>query len=110
MPKALRIALITLLVPVGLALVVGIVFTADRLTRGGEVLGRVAIADVELGGLSEADALAALAGLEERLATTPVPVTVDGRAFSLDPAEVGFVRIGHEAGLGNMSFRVTEAT
>ena len=90
MPKALRIALITLLVPVGLALMVGIVFTADRLTRGGEVLGRVTIADVELGGLSEADALAALAGLEERLATTPVPVTADGRAFSLDPTEVGF--------------------
>jgi vancomycin resistance protein YoaR len=90
MPKALRIALIALLIPVGLALMVGIVFAADRLTRGGEVLGRVTVAGVELGGLSEADALAALTDLEDRLAGSPVPVTVDGHPFSLNPEEVGF--------------------
>jgi vancomycin resistance protein YoaR len=90
MSKTLRITLIVLLVPVGLALMAGIVFASDRLTRGGEVLGRVAVADVALGGLSEDDALAALRGLENRLATTPVPVTVAGHRFLLDPAAVGF--------------------
>jgi vancomycin resistance protein YoaR len=90
MAKPLRIALIILLVPVGLALMVAIVFAADRLTRGGEVLGRVVVADVDLGGLSEEDTLAALAALEDRLASLPVSVNVEGHRFSLDPDEVGF--------------------
>jgi hypothetical protein len=90
MSRTLRIALICLLVPVGLALMVGIVFASDRLTRGGEILGRVAVADVELGGLSEGDALAALRNLEERLAATPIPVIVADHRFSLYPSEVGF--------------------
>ena len=90
MSKTLRIALIFLLVPVGLALMVGIVFASDRLTRGGEILGRVTAADVELGGLSEGDALAALRNLEDRLAASPIPVTVAGHYFSLYPADVGF--------------------
>jgi len=90
MSKTLRIALICLLVPVGLALMVGVVFASDRLTRGGEILGRVTAADVELGGLSEGDALAALRNLEDRLAASPVPVTVAGHHFSLYPADVGF--------------------
>jgi vancomycin resistance protein YoaR len=90
MPKTLRIILIVLLVPVGLALMAGIVFASDRLTRGGEILGRVTVAGVQLGGLGEDDARAALQGLEQRLAEAPVPVLVDGRRFSLDPAAVGF--------------------
>jgi len=90
MSRTLRIALICLLVPVGLALMVGIVFASDRLTRGGEILGRVAVADVELGGLGEGDALAALRNLEERLAVTTIPVIVADHRFSLYPSEVGF--------------------
>ena len=90
MSKTLRIALICLLVPVGLALMVGIVFASDRLARGGEILGRVTAADVDLGGLSEGDALAALRNLEDRLAASPIPVTVAGHNFSLYPADVGF--------------------
>ncbi|HSQ37194.1 MAG TPA: VanW family protein [Acidimicrobiia bacterium] len=90
MSKTLRITLICLLVPVGLALMVGIVFASDRLTRGGEILGRVTVADVELGGLSEGDALAVLADLEGRLAASPVPVTVAGHHFSLYPADMSF--------------------
>ena len=91
MSRTLRIALICLLVPVGLALRVGIVFAADRLTRGGEVHGRVTVADVELGGLSEGDALAALGNLEDRLSLRPIPVTVAGHHFSLRPVEVGYL-------------------
>jgi len=90
MPRTLRIALISLLVPVGLALMVGIVFASDRLARGGEILGRVVVAHVELGGLSEGDALAALRNLEDRLEVTSVPVAVGGHRFSLYPEAVGF--------------------
>ena len=89
MSRTLRIALICLLVPVGLALMVGIVFASDRLTRGGEILGRVTVADVELGGLGEGDALATVRNLEERLAATPIPVIVADHRFSLYPSEVG---------------------
>ncbi len=60
MSKPLRIALIAALVPVGLALLVGLAFLGDRAGNGGQVLGRVMVADVDLGDLSEADALAAL--------------------------------------------------
>ncbi|MFH1331073.1 MAG: VanW family protein [Actinomycetota bacterium] len=90
MPRPLRIALIAALVPVGLALLVGLAFTGDRLGNGGQVLGRVAVADIELGDLDAGDTLAALRRLEGRLVAARVPVTVAGRAFSLDPAAVSF--------------------
>jgi len=90
MSKPLRIALIAVLVPVGLALLIGAAFLGDRLSNGGQVLGHVTVADVELGDLSEADAIGALRRLEDRLRTTPVPVTVAGRTFALDPAAVSF--------------------
>jgi vancomycin resistance protein YoaR len=88
MSKPLRIALIAALVPVGLALLVGLAFLGDRAGNGGQVLGRVMVADVDLGDLSEADAIAALRGLEERLRAEAVPVTVAGRTFALDPVAV----------------------
>jgi vancomycin resistance protein YoaR len=90
MPKPLRITLTVLLVPVGVALLVGAGFLGDRLSNGGQVLGRVAVADVELGDLSYGDALAALRRFEDRLRNTPVPVTVAGRTFALDPRDVSF--------------------
>jgi len=90
MSKPLRIVLIAVLVPFGLALLVGLGFSGDRLGNGGQVLGRVAVADIELGDLDAGDTLAAVRRLEERLVTAPVPVTVAGRAFSLDPAAVSF--------------------
>ena len=45
---------------------------------------------VDLGDLSQDDATAALRSLEEYLQATPVPVTVAGHDFSLDPAAVSF--------------------
>jgi len=90
MPKSLRIALIVLLVPVGLALLVGLAFAGDRLGNGGQVLGTVTVAGIDLGDLSEADALAAVRQLEDRLQATPIPVAVAGRDFALDPAAVSF--------------------
>jgi hypothetical protein len=90
MSKTLRITLIVVLVPVALALLVGVVFASERLTNGGQVLGRVTVADVQLGGLSEGDALAAVRNLEWRMAAAPVPVSVAGHHFSLDPKAVSF--------------------
>ncbi|MBM3694629.1 MAG: hypothetical protein FJW79_01635 [Actinobacteria bacterium] len=90
MSKPLRITLIAASVPVALALLVGLGFAGDRLSNGGQVLGRVTVADVDLGDLSRGDALAAVRRLEDRLAATPVPVTVAGRSFALDPRAVSF--------------------
>jgi vancomycin resistance protein YoaR len=90
MTNVRRIAVITLLVPLALALMVGIVFGVDRVTNGGEVLGRVAVAGIDLGGLGEDDVRTELAELENRMAETPIEVSVAGEIFSLDPAAVGF--------------------
>ncbi len=90
MPRSLRIALIVLLVPIALALMVGIVFAVDRVTNGGEILGSVEAGSVPLGGISEEEARAEIAAFEDRLRSTPVEATVDGRTFTLDPATVDF--------------------
>lgn len=90
MPKFLRISLIVALVPVALALLIGLGFLGDRLSNGGQVLGRVEVADIELGDLNAGDTLAALRRLEDRLLMTRIPVGVAGRTFTLDPAAVSF--------------------
>lgn len=63
-------------------------FGVDRATNGGEVLGSVVVNGVDVGGLSERDALARLQELETTLRSTPVPVTVAGEQFSLDPQTI----------------------
>ena len=83
MSRSLRIGLIAASVPLGLALVVGSVFFTHRLANGGEVLGDVIIDGVDIGGLSEEDALRELRALEERLRSTPIPVDAAGVRFEL---------------------------
>jgi vancomycin resistance protein YoaR len=68
---------------------VTIVFAVDRITDGGEVLGDVQVAGVDLGGLSERQALEEVRALEERLRETPIPALVAGHVFELTPAEIG---------------------
>jgi len=85
-----RIIIISALIPVGIALIVGIVFGTDRATNTGEILGKVAVEDVQLGGLGEKDAAARLADLEETLASTPIEVTAAGHTFSVIPGDVGY--------------------
>jgi vancomycin resistance protein YoaR len=67
-----------------------LVFTVDRVTNGGEVLGSVVVNGVDLGGLGEHDAVARLQEMENALATTPVPVTAAGHTFYLDPQTIDF--------------------
>ena len=90
MSRTLRIIIGVLLVPVALAIMVGVVFAVGRLSSGGEIIGKVAVGDVELGGLSSSDARDQLQVLQDRLASTPVAVTAAGVQFSLDPAAIGF--------------------
>ena len=71
-------------------LAIVLIFSADRLTNGGEVLGSVDINGVDIGGLGERDAVARLQELEIELRTTPVIVSVAGQTFSLDPQEISF--------------------
>ena len=66
------------------------VFGADRLTNGGEVLGSVVGNGVEIGGLGERDAVARLREMEITLRATPIPVSVAGHTFSLDPQAISF--------------------
>lgn len=90
MPRPLRIAFIVAAVPVLLWVWVGVVFAIDRAADRGEVLGRVSIGSVQLGGLDEAAAIAAIASIEAELGAEPISVTIEDTEFTLLPAQVGF--------------------
>jgi vancomycin resistance protein YoaR len=90
MRKFLRIAVLVVAVPISLALMVGVVFGIDRATNAGEVLGEVRAGEVDLGGLGEPDARAALRRFEHELAGRPVTALVAGHTFRLYPRTVGF--------------------
>jgi vancomycin resistance protein YoaR len=64
-------------------------FALDSARASGEVARNVSAAGIELGGLGEQDALAALREYETELADTPAPFTVNGTKFTLIPASIG---------------------
>ncbi|OFW66461.1 MAG: hypothetical protein A2Z12_05390 [Actinobacteria bacterium RBG_16_68_21] len=86
-PAPLRLAL---LVAGSLVAMVVLVYGIDRVSNGGEVLGSVTVDGVDIGGLDENAALARVRGLEESLASRPVPAVVAGHRFDLDPRQIGF--------------------
>jgi vancomycin resistance protein YoaR len=90
MPRLLRTSLVVAAVPVALFVWLGAVYALDRGGEGGQVLGRVAIGDTGLGGLTEAEARVAIAGLHRRLGDEPIVVTVEDTEFVLLPREVGY--------------------
>ena len=63
-------------------------YTIDTVRGNGEVTRNVSAAGVELGGLGEEDALAAMRDYENELATTPSYFTVNGTEFELDPRRI----------------------
>ncbi len=71
------------------ALMIGI-YGVTRLAARGEVLGSVNVLDVELGGMRPDEVLAALADLEERLATLPARARIEGQLVDILPAQTGF--------------------
>jgi len=64
-------------------------FALDNARSSGEVARNVTAAGIELGGLGEQDALAALREYESQLANTPAPFTVNGIEFALNPGSIG---------------------
>ncbi len=90
MPRSFRIAILIAALPVALVVWASVVYAMDRASNGGEVLGPVSVADIELGGLSEEAALQAIVDLETRLGALPVPVVIEGHEFDLLPSEIGF--------------------
>ncbi len=64
-------------------------YAFDNIRSGGEVARNVSAAGIDLGGLGEDDALAALREYESQLARTPAVFTVNDRDFVLDPTDIG---------------------
>src|SRR5690606_2156513 len=60
-----------------------------RWVSAGEVMGRVVVGDVSLGGLQEAEAERELADLEERLLTRRATFSIGGNPVTLDPPAAG---------------------
>lgn len=90
MRRPLRITLISAAVPVILWMWLGVVFAMDRVSDGGEVLGRVTIGDVAVGGLTESEARQAILGVEAALGAEPIAVRVQNTTFTLLPSDVGY--------------------
>ena len=63
---------------------------ALRLVHDGEILPGVSVAGIEVGGLSEQAAVAALAGVASAREQDPVVLSDGERTFTVDPADTGF--------------------
>lgn len=81
-----------LLAIAGLILLILGLFGAVRWLRSGEILGSVVVVDheVELSGLTPAEADEALSILEQELEVAPVQVVIDGQEVSVLPQQLGF--------------------
>lgn len=75
----------------GLLLLGGGAFFVDRALHAGRVLRGVESLGLPLGGLTEAEARAALSERAAALAAAPLPVRVEASELSVTPDELGFV-------------------
>jgi vancomycin resistance protein YoaR len=89
MKRSTRIAIVAAAAPLALVLWASAVFAMDRASNGGEILGGVSVAGVDLGGMSPDEARAQLRRLEEELCDNPIAVQVNGTRFEVTPAELG---------------------
>ncbi len=90
MSRSVRIAIIVVAVPIVLLLWVSVVFAMDRASNEDEILGRMTVAGVELGGLNEETARVTIAALEARLAAEPVTVVIQDSMFTVLPSELSY--------------------
>ena len=74
------------------SLVGGLVFLfgIDRASNGAEILGDVTVNGVQLGGLSEFEAIERVRAMEQDLVDRPIPVVIAGRTFDLNPILIDF--------------------
>jgi vancomycin resistance protein YoaR len=85
-----RTSLTLLAAVLGLALLMLGAFGLARTVGRDRVLGTVTVGSVDIGGLTEDEARAALTSHGDLLATTPVEVGVDSSSQVLNPLAVGF--------------------
>ncbi|NNF62976.1 MAG: PASTA domain-containing protein [Acidimicrobiia bacterium] len=88
MSRTTRLALVAV-IPILILLLPVLAFAADRSAHDGEVWRNVSAGSVQLGGLSEADAMVALRAEEASLAIEPVRIVVEGSEFSVPPSTLG---------------------
>ena len=76
-------------VPIALLLLPVVVYLIDRAATSSEVTRNITAGPVDLGGLSEPDALAAIQRYEAELRSKPAVFLVDGQEFALTGADAG---------------------
>jgi len=76
-------------VPAAIVALVIAAFAIDQARSNEEIARNVSAVGIELGGLGEEEATAAIRAYEAELAVTPVRFVVNGVTFDLEPAEVG---------------------
>ncbi len=89
MKRSTRIAIIAAAAPIALLLWASAVFAMDRVSNGGEILGGVSVAGVEVGGMDPNQARRQLQTLEDELRANPILVEVEGTRFQVTPGELG---------------------
>ena len=89
--------IIFLLVPLAILLLPVGVYAADRTTSQQEIARNVSIAGVPVGGLTEADALAAVQAYEQELRQSTGVFTVNGETFKLSPITIGLTAASRRA-------------
>jgi vancomycin resistance protein YoaR len=90
MSPRLRIAIILTAIPLVLIVWVSVVLAMDRASNDGEILGQVSVAGVDLGGLTEAQALVTIADVERRLGSEPITVEIQASTFTVLPSELSY--------------------
>lgn len=88
MSRTTRLALVAV-IPTLILLLPVLAFVADRSAHDGEIWRNVSAGSVQLGGLSEADAMIALRAEEATLAVEPIRVVVEASEFSVPPSTLG---------------------
>lgn len=82
--------LAAVIVVAALFVMLGGAYALTRSASDGEVMGRVQVAGVSIGGLTEAEALGEIRALEEEYLEREIGFSIDASPVSLDPREAGF--------------------
>jgi len=85
-----RLLTYTIVALTSLVVLGGAAFGLDRLAHSDEIVRGVGANGVDLGGLTESDAIAAILGIQEELNTETLTVVVADQTFELTGAEVGY--------------------
>lgn len=90
MPNPRRLLAYVVVGLTGIIVLVGTLFAFDRMAHTDEVLRGVSVGSVDLGGLDQAGAAAALQALQDEMYEETLPVRVEDTTFALQPGSVDF--------------------